>query len=131
MTNDKYYIKIALNTKRKAKERIIAIHQIKEQRVLFKIVMRDDNPIIRMEAVKEITNDKYLRIIAKYDEKVYIRIAAIARIKSSYILYKIAKSNKYDYVVRRQAIERQRNPEYIEKLLKLKLDKGLRKYINY
>lgn len=124
MTKDKYYIKIALDNKRKQKERIIAIHQIQNQRVLYKIAIHEDNAKIRLEAVKEITNDNYLKSIARYDGKMQIRIAAVERIKDSYLLYKIAKSKKkYDYAVRRRAMELQRNTTYLKMLAEDKLSR--------
>jgi len=116
------YSKIALDNKRKPKDRIIAIHRIKNERVLYKIAMRDSNPSIRLEAVKEITKDSYLKSIARYDEKMQVRIAAVQRIKSQYLLYKIVKSKKYDGAIRSLAKRLQKDPLYIQKLKNYKLN---------
>ena len=111
------YSRIALDKTRKAKERIRAIYDIKNQRVLYKIALKDENPAIRLEATKALKVDKYLNIIARYDEKIYIRIAAVERIFSMDLLYKIAMSNKYHFVVRRKAIECQKISGYLSEII--------------
>lgn len=117
MTKEKYFVTIALDVKRKPKERIIAINRIDNQRVLNKIATHDNDAKIRFEAVKRITKERYLKSIARYDEKMHIKIAAVERIKDSYLLYQIAKDHKkYDSAVRKRAFELQTNATYIKEL---------------
>ena len=88
------YTKIAMNEKRKLKERIVAIHRIENERTLYKLATRDKLCMIRLEAVKVISKERYLKNIAKYDENATVRLNAVKKISDNAILYSIAIKDK-------------------------------------
>lgn len=111
------YTKIAMNEKRKLKERIVAIHRIESERTLYKLATRAKSCVIRLQALNGINKKRYLENIAKYDENATVRVNAVKKISDNALLYSIAIKDK-SKTVASLAISKITSEYYLKKIIK-------------
>lgn len=110
--------------------RILAIENLDDKKLLWKIAVKNRHPEIRLAAMKRINDTEIFNIVAKQDDFSYNRMYALKKVDNQKVISRLARYDN-DKLVRSKAIKKLRDNRILRKLAKNDSDLDIRETAAY